>query len=471
MLFSNKDVFKIITPILIQQILSIAIGMVDSVMVSTVGESAVSGVSLVHTINVLAINFFAALAGGGAIVMAQLIGKQDLALAKESSKQTLYITTILATILTVVIFIFRTQILNLVFGKVDTDVMQHSQTYFFFTVLTYPFVAICGASAAVCRAEGETKNPMIIALISNLVNVGGNALFIYGFNMGVAGAAIATLISNIVHAIILSIFTLSSKKLKYKIENVLKYKPNGYLIKRICAIGVPNGFENSMFQIGRVILSSLVSGFGTASIAANAVANTLTSFQYAQGNAVGFGMTTIIGRCVGAGEKKQAKENAKKLVIIAYVGMYIVSAILCIFSKVFISLYNLSPSSSEMCANIVYIHSVAVCLMWPIAFVLPNAFRSANDVGFTTTISLIAMWIFRIGLSFVFAYVFNMGVYSVWIAMFCDWIFRIIFFIPRFLSGAWLKKYEFTTISESENDFNDSPPSSNLNGEKQKTVA
>jgi Na+-driven multidrug efflux pump len=184
--------------------------------------------------------------------MAQLIGKQDSALAKESSKQTLYITTILATILTVVIFIFRTQILNPVFGKVDNDVMQHSQTYFFFTVLTYPFVAISGASAAVCRAEGETKNPMIIALIANLVNVGGNALFIYGFNMGVAGAAIATLISNIVHAIILSIFTLSSKKLKYKIENVLKYKPNGYLIKRICAIGVPNGFENSMFHLYRL---------------------------------------------------------------------------------------------------------------------------------------------------------------------------------------------------------------------------
>ncbi len=442
MLFSNKDIFKIITPILIQQLLSILIGMVDSVMVSSVGESAVSGVSLVDTVNVLAINFFSALAAGGAIVMAQLIGQKEEKLAKESSKQTIYLTTALALVLSIVVFIFRTDILRLIFGKVDNDVMGYSQTYFFYTVLSYPFIAIFGSAAAVCRAEGETKNPMIISLVSNLINVCGNAILIYGFNMGVAGAAIATLISHIAHAVIILIFILKSKKLNYKIENLLKYKPNKYLIKRICQIGVPNGFENSMFQIGRVMLSSLVSGFGTASIAANAVANTLTSFQYAQGNAVGFGMTTIVGRCVGAGELKQAKKNAKKLVIIAYGGMYIVSAILCLFSKFFIGLYKLSPASSEICTNIVLIHSLAVCLVWPIAFVLPNAFRSACDVGFTTVISLIAMWVFRIGLSFVLAYAFNMGVYSVWYAMFCDWIFRIIFFIPRYLSDKWLNKFK-----------------------------
>ena len=451
MLFSNKDIFKIITPILIQQILSIAIGMVDSVMVSSVGESAVSGVSLVNTINVLAVNFFSALAGGGAIVMAQIIGQKDKDLAKEASKQTLYITTLLALVLAIVVFVFKENILHLIFGKVDKDVMQYSQTYFFYTIISYPFIAVSGALASVCRAEGETKNPMFISLAGNGINVLGNAILIYGFNMGVTGAAIATLISHIASAIIILIFVLTSKKLNYKIDNILNYKPNKYLIKRICSIGVPNGFENSMFQIGRVMLSSLVSGFGTASIAANAVANTLTSFQYAQGNAVGFGMTTIVGRCVGAGELKQAKKNAKKLVIIAYGGMYIVSAILCLFSKFFIGLYKLSPASSEICTNIVLIHSLAVCLVWPIAFVLPNAFRSASDVGFTTVISLIAMWVFRIGLSFVFAYVFNMGVYSVWLAMFCDWIFRIIFFIPRYLSDKWLNKFKPKT--EFNNDI------------------
>lgn len=452
MLFSNKDIFKIITPILIQQLLAIAIGMVDSVMVSSVGESAVSGVSLVNTINVLFLNFFGALSGGGAIVIAQLIGKKDLTTAKETGKQVIYLTTAFSTLLTVVGLLLRKQLLNLVFGKVDLDVMEYALTYFFYTLLSYPAIAIYSSVASICRAEGETKKPMIFSVASNLLNLLGNALLIYGFNMGVAGAAIATLVSHVVHAIVSLIYILTSKKLSLKIDNILKYKPNSYLVKRICAIGVPNGFENSMFQIGRVILSSLVSGFGTASIAANAVANTLTSFQYAQGNAVGFGMTTIVGRCVGAGETKQAKSNAKKLVLIAYGGMYIVSAILCVFSKFFIGLYNLSENSSAICTNIVYMHSIAVCLMWPIAFVLPNAFRSANDVKFTTIVSLVAMWVFRIGLSFVFAYAFNLGVYSVWFAMFLDWVCRIIFFIPRYLKGTWLKKFNFKTQNEEEKD-------------------
>jgi Na+-driven multidrug efflux pump len=260
--------------------------------------------------------------------------------------------------------------------------------------------------------------------------------------MGAAGAAIATSISRTVHAVLLLIYVLKSKKLMFRLEKVLKYKPNSFLIKRILAIGVPNGFENSMFQIGRVILTSLVSGFGTASIAANAVANTLTSFQYAQGNAISSGLTTIVGRCIGAGEQEQAKQNTKKLVWYAYVGMFIVSAILCAFAGFFVGLYNLSAESAKMCKILIYVHSIIVCLIWPIAFVLPNAFRSASDVKFTTIISMIAMWAFRVALSYVFAYVFHFEVYSVWIAMFCDWVFRIIFFIPRFTSGKWLHAYK-----------------------------
>ena len=451
MLFSNKDIFKIITPILVEMLLSIAIGMVDSVMVSSVGESAVSGVSLVNTINVLLLNFLTAMTVGGAIVMAQLIGRKDNDLAKEAGKQTLYLALFVALVVTTVCFIFRNAILNLIFGKVDADVMYHAQNYFFYTIISTPVLAIACASAGICRAQGETKRPMFFTIIANLVNVVGNAVLIYGYNMGASGAAIATSISRLVHAGLLFVFVLKPKSYMFGLEKVFKYKPNGYLIKRICGIGIPNGFESSMFQIGRVLLTSLVSGFGTASIAANAVANTLTSFQYAQGNAIGAGVTTIVGRCIGAGEKEQAKNNAKKLVFFAYIGMFIVSAILCGFAGPFVSAFNLSSDSTEICKNIIYIHSIMVCLIWPIAFVLPNAFRSANDVKFTTVISMIAMWAFRVALSYVFAYAFNMGVYSVWFAMFLDWVFRIIFFIPRFITGKWLSKYNFSEKIENAN--------------------
>lgn len=443
MLFSNKDIFKIIIPILIEQLLAIAIGMLDSVMVSAAGESAVSGVSLVDSINILFMYFFTALAGGGAIVIAQLFGKNDVETAEESSKQLLYAVTIFSIVIATIAFATRRWLLKLVFGKVEADVMKNALDYFNFTLLSYPFIAISSSCSSICRAQGNTKTNMCFSIIANLINLGGNAVLIYGFHMGAKGAAIATLVSRAVGAILIFAYTLRSKKLVIRIRRLFRYKPNFAIIKRICAIGVPNGVENCMFQFGRVMLVSLVSGMGTASIAANAVANSLTAFQYAQGNAVGLGVTSVVGKCVGAGEKKQAKQNTKKLILVAYAGMLIVSLLLCCFSGFFIGLYNLSEASTTICRNIVYLHSAVACLIWPFAFVLPNAFRASNDIRYTLIVAMIAMWVFRVGLSYLFAYAFDLGVYSIWLAMFCDWVVRIIFFVPRFIKGTWLEKYKY----------------------------
>ena len=440
-MFTKKDLAKIIIPLLIEQILAITVGMADSVMVSSAGEAAVSGVSLVDSLNLLLVYVFSALAGGGAVVIAQLIGKKDIDGAKESSKQLVWVVFVVSSIICLLSVAFRVQILNLIFGKIDSDVMENAKIYFLFTSLSYPFLGLYNAGASIFRASGDSKTSMLISLSMNLINIAGNAVLILVFKMGAAGAAIATLFSRIVGAFIMMAY-VRSKKNPVPIKKLLHYKPDFAIIKRICGIGIPNGVENGMFQFGKVLTQSIVSGFGTAQIAANAVAGSLVSFQYAPGTAIGLGMITVVGQCVGASEKEQAKKYAKKLLGITYVSIWIISIILCVFSKPFVSLYGLSSESMDIARDLILFHSIFSCSIWPIAFTLPNAFRAASDVKFTMILSICSMWAFRVGLSYLLALGFSLGVFGVWIAMTCgDWVFRAICFGIRFLRGTWLTKY------------------------------
>lgn len=430
----------IISPLIIEQLLIIMTGTFDSIMVSSAGDAAVSGVSLVDTVNLLLTYLFTALCSGGAIVTAQLIGQKDFSSAKESAKQLIWISFILSAVITILTVFLRTHLLNLVFGKIEYDVMDSAKIYFLFTALSYPFLAIQSACSAIFRVAGNSKTPMLISLFGNLINICGNAILIYVFNMGAAGAAIATLFSRIVCALILTIIVHGKKHLLH-VDNIFKYKPQFYLIKKMCAIGIPNGIENAMFQLGKVLTQSLISGFGTIQIAANAVASSLSNIQYASGNAIGIATNTVIGQCVGAEEKEQAKYYAKILLIIAYACIIFVSIFLCGFAKPIISLYALTPESSSIAQNILYIHSIFICSIWPIAFPLSNAFRSASDVKFTMIIAMFSMWVFRVGLSYVFSLLLGLEVYGVWFAMFCDWFFRFIVFSIRFKKGTWLNAY------------------------------
>lgn len=441
MLFSNRDLRKIIIPLLIEQFFAVLVGMADTVMVSIAGESAVSGVSLVNTFNLFIIYLFTALCAGGAIVIAQLLGKKDYEKAMQAGKQLYYVVFVFATIISVAMLIFRRQILGLIFGKIELEVMQNALNYSLYTSISFIFLALYNAGASFYRAQGNTKISMSTSLVMNIINVCGNAILIYGFKMGAVGAAIATLFANVFGAGFIT-FRACRKKQDLYIDKLFKYKPNLNLIKNICGIGIPNGLENGMFQFGKIITLSLISTFGTAQIAANATGNTLASLQYACGNALGLAMTAVIGRCIGAGQKEQAKHYAKKLTGITYACVITVSAILCLFSKTFVGFFNLSPTATKISQDIVYAHSIFICTIWPVAFTLPNSFRAASDVRFTMIIAIASMWTLRVGLSFVFAIYFDMGVMSVWYAMFCDWIFRFIIFGTRYLSGKWLTKYK-----------------------------
>lgn len=440
MLFSKKSLALIIIPLLIEQTLAIMLGMADSMMVGGMGETAVSGISLVDTINVLLSCLFTAFASGGAVVVSQLLGKKDYDGAKEASKQLVWLVFLVACALTALAVCLRISLLHLIFGSIEPEIMEHAKIYFLFTALSYPFMGLYNACSSIFRAMGNSRVSMLISVTMNALNIAGNALLIFVFHWGVAGAAIATLFARIVGAVIM-LFLVRGKRNLIFVEKLFRYKPKLAYIKRICSIGIPSGVEGCMFQFGHVIMQSLLSGFGTIQIAANAVSSSLASLLYIPGNAIGLTIVVVVGRCIGSGEIRQAKKYTRSLLGLTYVSIWLVSAILCIFSKPIIGLYNLSPESSSLARQILFAIAIFVCTIWPLGFTTQNIFISASDVKFPMILSVFSMWAFRVGLSFVFGKYLEMGVSGVWLATFCDWTFRAVLFSIRYFKGTWLKKH------------------------------
>ena len=440
MLFSGRNLRKIMVPLMIEQALGVTIGMLDTVMVSSAGEAAVSGVSLVDTINLLMVYLFSALAGGGSVVISQLLGRQEQDKARDAAKQLLYVVSLSSLAIALAAVCFRIQILNLVFGKVTVEVMENARIYFLITAFSYPFLGLYNACCSIFRAAGNTRISMIVSVVINLINFGGNALLIFGFHLGAAGAAIATLLSRVIGSVIMLVLSLNPKN-PLHIRQLLRYRPQWALIKKICWIGIPNGIENGMFQFGKVLTQSIISGFGTVQIAANAAAGSLVAIQYIPGTAIGLTMVTVVGRCIGADEKQQAKHYTKKLLGITYGVVIGISVLMSVFSRQLTGLYNLSADSAALASGLLILHGIGISTVWPTAFTLPNAFRAASDVRYTMVLSVLSMWLFRVGLSYVFGVALEMGVMGIWLAMICDWVFRAVIFGIRYCRGIWLTKY------------------------------
>lgn len=451
-LFSNRELAKILLPLVLQNILTITIGMADSIMVSGSGEAAFAGVSLVNSLDTLLVQLFTSLAAGGTVVLAQAMGRDDRKTACNAAKQLLYVSVAIAVVVSAALLLLRQPLLTVLFGKAEASVLQSAMSYFSIVSLSLPFIALSSSAAAVFRAQGDSVIALKISLMENALNITGNALLIYGLRMGATGAAIATLISRVLGALIITRIAQNAKRYIY-IQSIFHYRPDTSLIKAILHIGIPNGIESTLFQFGKLITSSLVSSLGTASIAANAAAHSVITLQYTTGNAVQNTMVAVVGRCIGAEEKEQAKHYTRKLVGTCYVLITAMAILTCLLHAPLLNMYNLSAESFAMARRLMFYHGLMASLIWAIAFALPSAFRAANDVHFTMVASIVSMWVFRVALAYLLAKesvsLFGLvtlpgaglDIMGVWIAMTIDWGVRTILFLWRFLSGKWLTKY------------------------------
>ena len=437
--FSNRALKRLIVPMIIEQFLAILVGMSDSIMVATVGEHAVSGVSLVDNIFILLIYLFAALATGGAVVMGQYLGQNKHEKANRAVNQLILFTALFAICIMIGLYLARNLILHRVFGAIEANVMEASKTYLLIVSASIPFIALYNAGAAVFRTRGNSKVPMYLSMMMNAINVGGNAILIFGFGMGVAGAATSTLVSRVISAVAIILLLCSPEHLLH-LERPFSFKLDFGMLKKIAYIGIPNGLENGMFQLGKIMVLSMITGFGTAAIAANAVSNIIATFQVLPGMSVGMAVITVCSRCVGAGDYEAARYYTRKILKLVHILIIVFSVTTLVALPGIMHLYTLSDDAMTFTKQIIWYHGICCMLIWPEAFTLPNTLRAASDVKFCMILSIISMWVFRIAFSYIIAVRMGMGVLGVWIAMTIDWAVRAVLFIIRYRGKRWQHK-------------------------------
>lgn len=438
MIYNRKQLKALILPLMFEQFLNVMVGMVDTLMVSKAGEAAVSGVALTTNINLLIIQVMAALATGGAVVCSQYNGRKDTEEATFAAAQLETVLLVFSVAAALICAVFGHRMLPAIFGKVEETVMHSAWIYMFVTALSYPFLGIYNAGAAIFRSVGNSKVSMGLSVLMNAINIALNAVLV-ALGYGVLGVALATLVSRVVCGICMTVLVAHPYN-PLQIKKFSSLLPNKKMILRILRIGIPSGIENSMFQVGKLMVVSMITSFGTAAIAANSVSYSIIEFPNIPGMSMGLALITVVGTCLGAGEVAQAKKYTKKLMLFAYLGDWLMNLVLFVFAVPIVSVFSLSPEATRMAAEVLRWFSTIAVFIWPLSFTLPNALRAAGDVKFTMLTGIISMWLFRVLCSYILAVVCNMGILGVWFGMFIDWAVRSLLFVVRYLSGRWQMK-------------------------------
>lgn len=438
LLFSNKELKLLLIPLVIEQLLNCLMGMVDTMMVSTVSATAISAVSLVDSMNNLVIQVFSALATGAAVICSQYLGRRDQKGSNRAARQVVLSVAVISLLITVICIVTRRPLLRLVFGSVDADIMEAALVYFFITVLSYPFLALFNAGSAFYRAEGNAKFPMRVSVTANIMNIFGNAILIFVFEMGVAGAAISTLASRVFSVIVIYYF-LRKPKQAIVINQYAKIRPDFSMIAMILGVGIPAGIENGMFQFGKLAIQSTVSTMGKTAIAAQAMTNIMEMMNCIAAMGIGIGLMTVAGQCVGAGRREEARYNIVKLTALSELTLIPNCLLVLLMTKPVTHLAGMEPESAALCFEMVIAITIFKPLFWTLSFIPAYGMRAAGDVKFSMIVSTLSMWLCRVVLCVYLARVWHMGPMAVWIGMFADWGIRGLIFSFRFLSGKWLQ--------------------------------
>lgn len=436
-LFDNKKLAALLIPLAVDQLLNSFMGTVDTLVVSNLGSAAISAVSLVDSINILIVQAFFALASGGTVVCSHYLGCGKKEHAQEAARQLVFITFVLSAVIAGMCLLFNGPMLALIFGKVESAVMVNAKKYFFFSAISYPFIALYDDGSCILRAQENSRLPMLISVISNILNIILNLLFVWVFHWGVAGSATATMLARM-FSMVTVLVKLRNPQLEIQLRKYFTIRPDWDEIKRILRIGVPSGVENSMFQFGKLAIQSTVSTLGTIAIAAQAMTNILENLNGIAAIGIGIGMMTVVGQCLGAGRKDEAIYYIKKLTAVAEVVIIASCALVFLATKPVTILGGMEPESAKMCLYMVGWITVVKPIVWTFAFIPAYGMRAAGDVRFSMILSCISMWAFRVTLCIYLCRVHGFGPIAVWIGMFTDWTIRGIVFTFRFMGRRWL---------------------------------
>lgn len=446
----RKDVFKLAVPVLTEQTFIVIMGTINTIMAGHIGKEAVSAIGMVDSINNIFIAFFSALAVGGTVVVAHCTGRRDYSSANEAARHTLFSGLLLSLLITVILYIFRQTLINIFFGVAEKTVIENSLIYLGITLFTYPLIAITSVSFGVLRGSGDTRTPMKVTITMNILNIILSYALIYGISIGtphiyinipaygVKGAALGIAAARTSGAVMVIISLLRGSKI-IKLTVKKGFSLDFAILKSIFGIGIPTSVESLLFHGGKLITQVFIVGMGTAAIAANYIASSVTGLINIPGAAFSIAATTLVGQHMGRGESKDAEITSLYLVKAAAISLSLVCALIFPFTKAIASLYTDSSSVINLTADLLKATCIATPLLWPAAFLIPAGLKGAGDAKYTMYASVFSMWAFRITLGYILGVPLKLGVLGVWMGMFIDWVVRGLLFYIRLKKGKWKK--------------------------------
>ena len=434
--FPNTRLKRLVMPLVIEQAALVVVGLVDAVMLSSIDHDAYSAISLVDMINNLISQIFMAIGAGGAILAAQFIGKKDRKSAVAIATQAGLLAIAVSLSLTLAALVFNGPLLRLLYPKVSGGIMGYSRIYFALVAASYPFYALYSCGCNLLYAQSNSRASMISSFTMYLSKVLMNLLFISVFRMGVWGIGLSTIISRAIGAFMTTHVLLHPDSLIHY-ERPFSIRRLLHIDRRMIRVAWPAAAENSLFLLGKLIVGMMVAGFSGIMIAANSAANTISTIVNVPTNALSLATITVVGQCVGAGKMEEARYNAMRLLKLTYIAHFFMSAALFALTVPLVGMLRLPAESSKAAIELLRVYFCLTFMFEPGAFGLPNSLRASGDNKYTMYASIFSMAVFRVGFSFLFTQVLNMGIHGIWYGMYIDWTVRTALFIRRYRSGKW----------------------------------
>lgn len=445
----RKDAIRLTLPILMEQTFVMLLGVVNTIMAGRLGKEVISAIGMIDSINNIIIAFFSALAIGGTVIVAQNTGRMDIENAKKAAMNAIVSGMLIALAITVIMALFRVSIIQFVFTTADAAVLDNTLIYFGITLWTYPMIALTSIIFGILRGAGNTKTPMKISMVMNILNVISSYVLIYGIDLnnphfhlnipgfGIRGAAYGIALARILGAVMILV-VLFRDFLQLNVRIMKYFRFDRKMLKAIFGLGLPSSVESLMFNGGKLITQVFVVGMGTASIAANSVSGSLFGLLNITGSALCIAATTMVGQFVGRKEYGEAKATLKHLVWLGTLCLIVLCALMFPFARSLASIYTKDQDVIDITVTLLKSAAIAMPLFWALSFIMPSGLKGGGDVKYTLGVSMVGMWVFRLSVGYLLAIPLKMGLLGIWIGMYIDWLVRAVLFSIRFKREKWI---------------------------------
>ncbi|MDR1693462.1 MAG: MATE family efflux transporter [Oscillospiraceae bacterium] len=426
-MYDRRATLRLFWPVLVEQTFAVTINFLATLMVRGVSEDAMAGVGLVGILNILVMNAFSAVSAGVSVVVSQCIGRQDPQTAGRVGSQSVTLVLYLSAGIGGAMALAAGPILRLLFGSSEPGVLDAARIFFVHSCLSMPLLALFTVLSGIARSTGNARLPMFCSVLSNIAYLSAGALLISRW--GVHGAGFAMDFSRLVPAVFMGLFMLRGKSGIY-LER-LTPRLDRKILSPVLKIAVPSGVDSIVFNGGKLIVSVFMSGMGTPVIAANSIANNLSSISNLPGTALQIMTVTTTGYAFGKGDAREARRQIKRATLWGIGSLCVTSAILFAFLTPVLNLFDPSQETFRASREVMLLLAVTTPLFWPTSFITPQGLRACNDAVFTMWVSVVSMIVLRVLGSWFLGVRLDMGLFGIWLAMVVDWVARSALFVPR----------------------------------------